>query len=390
MKNLQRLDTGFEAPFSVAVRFDSMGDNDTDFMKRALELASRGAGLVSPNPMVGAVLVKDDRIIGEGFHRYDRLNHAEYYALEMAGDAARGSTLYCNLEPCCHHGRTPPCADSLIEAGIRRAFIAAIDPDSRVSGRGIEQMRSAGIEVEIGLRKEEAARLNEIYLKYANNGQPFVYAIIKDEGIGLGDRSDWMPSNNLLKAASEFDAIAVGDCPEINRAVIEACLRRERHRRLAIAGNSDALESLRRAYGADGIILTPYLSASKEIGSADSDASTDGNASTDDDASTDTVYSIPLEFDAGDLTLLFAHAVNRLKIRSILLLPGALGISASSLMSQSDKVTFVARKAIGNEADESNSFFEAFSLDFDNVVARESSDFSEVTGYPRIVEAKAK
>src|ERR1044072_7425674 len=117
-----------------------MIDSDTIFMKRALDLALRGAGLVSPNPMVGAVIVSDGQVIGEGFHRYDRLRHAESYALEMASENARGSTLYCNPEPCCHHGRTPPCPDSLIEAGIVRVVIAVSDPDSRVSGRGIEQL----------------------------------------------------------------------------------------------------------------------------------------------------------------------------------------------------------------------------------------------------------
>ena len=92
--------------------------SDTAYMQRAIELARQGEGLVSPNPMVGAVLVKGDRIIGEGYHRYDRLKHAESFALETAGDDAAGASLYCSLEPCCHHGRTPPCTDSLIAAGI--------------------------------------------------------------------------------------------------------------------------------------------------------------------------------------------------------------------------------------------------------------------------------
>ncbi len=124
---------------------------DTEFMNRALELALRGAGLVSPNPMVGAVIVRDGRVVGEGYHRYDRLRHAESYALEMAGRQARGATVYCSLEPCCHYGRTPPCTDGLIEAGIARVVVALTDPDPRVSGRGVEQLRAAGIEVEVGL-----------------------------------------------------------------------------------------------------------------------------------------------------------------------------------------------------------------------------------------------
>src|ERR1044071_7271860 len=104
-----------------------MLDTDTLLMKRALELASKGAGLVSPNPMVGAVLVNEGRVVGEGFHRYDLLKHAESYAIELAGDLSRGATLYCNLEPCSHYGRTPPCTDALIHAGISRAVISIKD-----------------------------------------------------------------------------------------------------------------------------------------------------------------------------------------------------------------------------------------------------------------------
>ena len=121
------------------------------FMNRALHLAQQGAGLVSPNPMVGAVLVNDGRVVGEGYHLYERKKHAETYAIEQAGREAKGATLYCSLEPCCHHGRTPPCTDSLIEAGIHRAVVATKDPDPRVNGKGIAQLRSAGIEVEVGL-----------------------------------------------------------------------------------------------------------------------------------------------------------------------------------------------------------------------------------------------
>src|SRR5262252_1697359 len=122
--------------------------NDRELMERAFELARHGAGLVSPNPMVGAVLVQDGQIVGEGFHRYDLLRHAESYAIERAGPRPRGATLYCTLEPCCHYGRTPPCTDALIEAGINRAVVAIADPNPRVAGRGLDQLRQAGIQVE--------------------------------------------------------------------------------------------------------------------------------------------------------------------------------------------------------------------------------------------------
>ena len=155
-----------------------MLEADTLLMKRALELARRGAGLVSPNPMVGAVLVKEGRTVGEGYHRYDLLRHAESFAIEKAGELARGATLYCNLEPCCHHGRTPPCTEALIEAGIARAVIAVKDPDRRVNGSGVELLREAGIEVEIGLEENEAVRLNESYFTFITRGTPFVHGVI--------------------------------------------------------------------------------------------------------------------------------------------------------------------------------------------------------------------
>ncbi|HYL98634.1 MAG TPA: bifunctional diaminohydroxyphosphoribosylaminopyrimidine deaminase/5-amino-6-(5-phosphoribosylamino)uracil reductase RibD, partial [Blastocatellia bacterium] len=132
---------------------------DEQFMTRALELASKGAGLVSPNPMVGAVVVRAGRIIGEGFHQFALLRHAESYALETAGAEARGATLYCNLEPCSHQGRTPPCSTSVIESGVAKVIIGMVDPDPRVNGRGIEQMKEAGIDVTVGVLETESALL---------------------------------------------------------------------------------------------------------------------------------------------------------------------------------------------------------------------------------------
>src|SRR5580700_10410821 len=117
------------------------------FMDRALELAVRGAALASPNPMVGAVLVRDGKIIGEGFHTYDGLRHAEIIALAAAGEAVRGATLYINLEPCSHTGRTGPCSQALIVAGVARVVAAMEDPNAKVTGRGFKQMRAAGIDI---------------------------------------------------------------------------------------------------------------------------------------------------------------------------------------------------------------------------------------------------
>src|SRR5690349_11165912 len=131
------------------------------FMRRALELARRGVALTAPNPQVGAVIVSSaGEIIGEGFHTYEGVKHAEVLAAEQAEDRARGGTLYLNLEPCSHTGRTGPCADAVIRAGITRVHAAMQDPNPAVSGKGFERLRAAGIEVHVGLLEAEARKLN--------------------------------------------------------------------------------------------------------------------------------------------------------------------------------------------------------------------------------------
>src|SRR5882672_6571666 len=147
---------------------------DAIFMGRALELAARGVALTSPNPMVGAVLVRKGKIVGEGFHVYDGVRHAEIVALEEAGDAARGATLYINLEPCCHKGRTGPCTNALILADVKRVVVAMKDPNPAVGGRGFKHLRAAGIEVSTGLREAEARRLDESFAKWIVSRQPLV------------------------------------------------------------------------------------------------------------------------------------------------------------------------------------------------------------------------
>jgi diaminohydroxyphosphoribosylaminopyrimidine deaminase/5-amino-6-(5-phosphoribosylamino)uracil reductase len=147
--------------------------NDTDYIRRTLELARRGTALVSPGPLVGAVIVKDDVIIGEGFYTWDGLHHAEVLALRHAGDAARGATAYTSLEPCAHTGRTPPCAQALIDAGVVRVVSAIEDPDPRVNGTGFAMLRDAGIAVEFGILANEATRLNEAFLTHTRKNRPF-------------------------------------------------------------------------------------------------------------------------------------------------------------------------------------------------------------------------
>jgi diaminohydroxyphosphoribosylaminopyrimidine deaminase / 5-amino-6-(5-phosphoribosylamino)uracil reductase len=147
---------------------------DAAFMDQALALAKRGIALASPNPMVGAVLVRNGRAIAEGFHLYDGVRHAEIIALDAAGGAARGATLYINLEPCCHTGRTGPCTQALIQAGVARVVAAMADPNPRVAGRGFQQLRDAGIEVSAGPREAEARRLNEAFACWIVSRKPLV------------------------------------------------------------------------------------------------------------------------------------------------------------------------------------------------------------------------
>ena len=141
-------------------------------MLKALELARKGK--TSPNPMVGAVLVKNNRIIAEGFHSRAGGPHAEVVALRKAGGKARGADLYVNLEPCCHVGRTPPCTDAIIQSGVTRVFIGMKDPNKLVKGKGIRILKAAGIKVSAGLMKKDCEKLNEVFVKVMKTGMPFV------------------------------------------------------------------------------------------------------------------------------------------------------------------------------------------------------------------------
>ena len=147
---------------------------DEIFMREALRIARNAEGRTSPNPLVGAVIVKDGKIIAEGWHRKAGTPHAEIHALNMAGELAKNSTLYVTLEPCSHFGRTPPCAQAIVNAGIKKVFAAMSDPNPKVAGRGFEILKSAGVEVEVGLLEAEARRLNEVFLKFITEKLPFV------------------------------------------------------------------------------------------------------------------------------------------------------------------------------------------------------------------------
>lgn len=188
-------------------------------MERALELARRGTGLVSPGPLVGCVIVDPaGLVVGEGFYVFEEVKHAETIALSVAGNKARGGTAYVSLEPHAHHGRTAPCTDALIAAGIKRVVASIEDSNPKVSGRGFEHLRNAGVEVQVGLLAEEAARANEAYIHFMRTGRPFVHlkmAVSLDGKIATrtGD-SRWVTGPEARARAHElrhqYDAIMIG------------------------------------------------------------------------------------------------------------------------------------------------------------------------------------
>jgi len=151
-------------------------DRDEAFMRRALDLARLGLGRVEPNPMVGAVVVQGEAVVGEGHHARFGGPHAEVAALQAAGPRARGAEMFVSLEPCCHHGKTPPCTDAIVAAGVRRVVAAVQDPFPDVSGRGLQRLRDAGIDVTVGVLEAEARRLNAAFFKHQGTGRPLVIA----------------------------------------------------------------------------------------------------------------------------------------------------------------------------------------------------------------------
>jgi diaminohydroxyphosphoribosylaminopyrimidine deaminase/5-amino-6-(5-phosphoribosylamino)uracil reductase len=178
---------------------------DEFFIKRTLTLAARARGMTSPNPMVGALLVRNGKILSEGFHKKAGTPHAEAIAIDRAGERAAGATLYVSLEPCCHKDkRTPPCTQKIIAARIDKVVVSMKDPNPKVSGKGIDELRSAGIEVVAGIFEEEARRLNEYYIKHVTTGTPFVImkiAMTLDGKIATpGGESKWITGELARKA----------------------------------------------------------------------------------------------------------------------------------------------------------------------------------------------
>ena len=195
--------------------------SNIDLMRRVFHLARQGAGLTSPNPMVGCIIIKNSEIIGEGFHQKFGGKHAEIAAIENAKTSVAGSTLYTNLEPCSPdvpNKKTPPCTDRIIREKISKVVISTIDPNPYVNGKGIEILKKAGIEVELGLLTDEAQRLNEKYFKYMQTGIPFVHLKIAQSLDGRiatsKGKSQWITSQSAIKMVhelrAEYDAVLVG------------------------------------------------------------------------------------------------------------------------------------------------------------------------------------
>ncbi|MGP0565145.1 MULTISPECIES: bifunctional diaminohydroxyphosphoribosylaminopyrimidine deaminase/5-amino-6-(5-phosphoribosylamino)uracil reductase RibD [unclassified Nitrospina] len=188
------------------------------WMRRALALAARAEGRTSPNPLVGAVIVRGDTVVGEGYHHRAGKPHAEIEALKKAGNRARGADMIVTLEPCCHHGRTPPCTEAVITAGIRRVFVGMQDPNPLVKGKGSRRLKNAGIEVTTGILRKECERQNEVFVKYIRTGLPFVTlkaAVSLDGKIATksGD-SKWITGPEARKVVHQLrnrvDAIVAG------------------------------------------------------------------------------------------------------------------------------------------------------------------------------------
>jgi diaminohydroxyphosphoribosylaminopyrimidine deaminase/5-amino-6-(5-phosphoribosylamino)uracil reductase len=243
--------------------------SDEEYMREALDLARKGLGKTSPNPAVGALIVKNGKIIGRGYHKKAGEKHAEISALQEAGDAANGATMYVTLEPCNHHGKTPPCTEAIIKACICRVVVGAQDPNPKVAGKGIAKLERAGMDVESGLFEGESKRMNEMYEKYITTKKPFVIAkaaLSADGKMAAKDGSSkWITGEEARVVVHELraqvDAVMVGidtvlkDDPSLTARIAGAKnpKRIVLDRKLKIRANSKVLNQ-----EADTIIVTTH------------------------------------------------------------------------------------------------------------------------------------
>lgn len=228
-----------------------MKNNDIFYMQKAIALAEQGRFTTTPNPNVGCVIVKHNQIIGEGYHKKSGQPHAEIYALQMAGDSAKGATAYVTLEPCSHFGRTPPCSDALISAGIKRVVVAMQDANPKVSRNGINRLQEAGIDVQVGLCEQQAAYINRAFLKRMRTGLPYVQlklAVSLDGKISMASgESQWITSSEARQDVQLFRAQASAILSTRATVQIDNANLTVRHHELPSEVQLDyPLESLRR------------------------------------------------------------------------------------------------------------------------------------------------
>lgn len=212
--------------------------NEVKYMKRAIRIARKGAGKVSPNPLVGAVIVKSGKVIAEGYHEACGRDHAEINALKTAGNNAKNSVLFCNLEPCNHWGKTPPCTDAIIQSGIKKVVIGLEDPNPNIIGSGITKLRDNGIEVKSGVLEDECGQLNSFYQKFITTGKPFITVKMAQSLDGIitpqKNKQYRITSDKALKYVhklrNEYDAVLVGRrTAEIDDPLLTARLKNGRN-----------------------------------------------------------------------------------------------------------------------------------------------------------------
>ncbi|MDR7865645.1 MAG: bifunctional diaminohydroxyphosphoribosylaminopyrimidine deaminase/5-amino-6-(5-phosphoribosylamino)uracil reductase RibD [Sporomusaceae bacterium] len=323
---------------------------DIAYMRKALEIARRACGRTSPNPLVGALVVKDGRVVGEGCHLCAGTPHAEVHALAAAGEAARGATVYVTLEPCCHFGRTGPCADALIAAGVKKVVAAMTDPNPKVCGQGLDRLRAAGVEVVEGVLAAEAARLNEAFLKWVTTGMPFGVmktAMTLDGKIATrSGLSKWITGpaarERVHRLRDECDAILVGvgtvlaDDPELTARLPEGGGKNP----LRIVVDSAARTPLTAKVVADG--LAPTIIAVTEAAPAGHVAALKAAGAE--------VLVLPRGATGVDLRALW-RVLGERKLTSVLVEGGAAVNAAALAANVIDKIyAFVAPKIFGGAA----------------------------------------
>ncbi|HWQ60861.1 MAG TPA: bifunctional diaminohydroxyphosphoribosylaminopyrimidine deaminase/5-amino-6-(5-phosphoribosylamino)uracil reductase RibD [Negativicutes bacterium] len=322
-------------------------EQDIAYMRRALALAARAAGRTSPNPLVGALVVKDGAVVGEGCHLCAGTPHAEVHALAAAGEAARGATVYATLEPCCHYGRTGPCADALIAAGVKKVVAAMTDPNPKVCGQGLARLRAAGVEVVEGVLAAEAARQNEAFIKWVSTGMPFGImktAMTLDGKIATrSGLSKWITGpaarERVHRLRDACDAILVGvgtvlaDDPELTARLPEGGGKSP----LRIVADSTARTPLTAKVASDG--LAPTIVAATEAAPAGRVAALQ--------AAGVEVLILPQSATGVDLRALW-RVLGERKLTSVLVEGGAAVNAAALAANVIDKVyAFVAPKVFG-------------------------------------------